>query len=97
MAKGYWVACVNINNQAEYKKYLDLAGPAVYLYGGKILLRGGKVENIEGNKYKRIVIIVFDSSDKAKECYKSKEYQQAFSFLKDDVAERIIHTVERLN
>ena len=49
MAKGYWVACVNINNQAEYKKYLDLAGPAVYLYGGKILLRGGKVENIEGN------------------------------------------------
>ena len=58
MAKGYWVACVNINNQAEYKKYLDLAVPAVYLYGGKTLLRGGKVENIEGNKYKRIVIIV---------------------------------------
>ena len=82
MAKGYWVACVNINNQAEYKKYLDLAGPAVYLYGGKILLRGGKVENIEGNKYKRIVIIVLILQIKQKNVTNQKNINKHSVFWK---------------
>ena len=29
MAKGYWVACVNIKNQEKFKKYVDLTNPAV--------------------------------------------------------------------
>ena len=97
MSKGYWVACVNVKNQVEFKKYVDLAGPAINLHGGKFLVRGGKVLNIEGKKYERIVVSVFDSPEKAKECYKSKEYQHAYSFLNDEVAERIIHIAEGLD
>ena len=97
MAKGYWVACVNVKNQDEFKKYVDLAGPAINLHGGKFLVRGGKVLNIEGKKYERIVVSVFDSPEKAKECYKSKEYQHAYSFLNDEVAERIIHIAEGMD
>jgi len=97
MAKGYWVACVNVKNQDEFNKYVELAGPAVNLHGGKFLVRGGKVSNIEGKQYERIVISVFDSTGKAEECYQSKEYQYAKTFLKDDVAERIIHIAEGLN
>ena len=48
MAKGYWVACVNVKNQDEFNKYVELAGPAINLHGGKFLVRGGKVLNIEG-------------------------------------------------
>ena len=76
MAKGYWIACVNVKKQDEFKKYVDLAGPAINLYGGKFLVRGGKVLNIEGKQYERIVVSVFDSPEKAKECYESKEYKQ---------------------
>jgi len=97
MSKGYWVACVNVKNQVEFKKYVDLAGPAINLHGGKFLMRGGKVLNIEGKKYERIVVSVFDSPEKAKECYKSKEYQHAYSFLNDEVAERIIHIAEGMD
>ena len=97
MAKGYWIACVNVKNQDEFKKYVDLAGPAVNLHGGKFLVRGGKVLNIEGKKYERIVLSVFDSSEKAKECYESKEYQHAYTFLNDEVADRIIHIAEGLD
>ena len=97
MAKGYWIACVNVKNQDEFKKYVDLAGPAVHLHGGKFLVRGGKVLNIEGKQYERIVVSVFDSTEKAEECYNSKEYQYALGFLKDDVAERIIHIAEGLD
>ena len=97
MAKGYWVACVNVKNQDEFKKYVDLAGPAINLHGGKFLVRGGKVLNIEGKQYERIVVSVFDSPEKAKKCYESKEYQHAYSFLNDEVAERIIHIAEGMD
>ena len=33
MGKGYWVACVNVKNQEEFNKYVNLAGPAVKLHG----------------------------------------------------------------
>ena len=97
MAKGYWVACVNVINQNEFKKYVSLAGPAVNLHGGKFLVRGGNVLNIEGKVYLRIVISVFDSPKKAKDCYESKEYQHAKSFLNDDIVDRIIHIAEGLD
>ena len=97
MAKGYWIACVNVKNQDKFKKYVDLAGPAVHLHGGKFLVRGGKVLNIEGKQYERIVVSVFDSSEKAEECYKSKEYQYALSFLNDDIVDRIIHIAEGID
>ena len=97
MAKGYWVACVNVKNHAEFNKYIRLAGPAVNLHGGKFLVRSNNVYNIEGRKFERIVISVFDSIEKAKTCYNSKEYQEALSFLNDKVAERIIHFAEGLD
>ncbi len=81
----------------NFNKYVDLAGPAINLHGGKFLVRGGKVLNIEGKEYERIVVSVFDSPEKAKECYESKEYQHAYSFLHDEVAERIIHIAEELD
>ena len=56
MAKGYWVAFVNVRDKEEYQKYVDLAGPAINLHGGEFLVRGGKVENVEGKKYERIII-----------------------------------------
>ena len=55
MAKGYWVAFVNVKKKEEYQKYVDLAGPAINLHGGKFLVRGGNVENFEGKNYERIV------------------------------------------
>ena len=95
--KGYWIACVNIKNQDEFNKYAKLAGPAIKLHGGKFLVRGNNVQNIEGKKYERIVVSVFENSTKAKECYNSKEYQLALGFLNESVADRIIHIAEGLD
>ena len=47
MVKGYWVACVNIKNKLLFQKYVDLAGPTIKLHGGKFLVRGNNVYNIE--------------------------------------------------
>ena len=55
MGKGYWVACVNVKNQEEFNKYVNLAGPAVKLHGGKFLARGNNVFNIEGKKLSELL------------------------------------------
>ena len=44
MTKGYWIACVNVKKQDEFKKYVDLAGPAVNLHGGKFLFTSSKIK-----------------------------------------------------
>ena len=41
MAKAYWIGIVDVKNQEEYKKYADIAGPALIKAGAKILSRGG--------------------------------------------------------
>ena len=50
MAKAYWIGIVDVKNQEEYKKYADIAGPALINAGAKILSRGGKIKNLEGKK-----------------------------------------------
>ena len=97
MNKGYWVACVNVKNIEEYQKYALLAKPAIESHGGKFLVRGGRTNNLEGQIYNRIVISVFESFEKAEDCYNSKEYQKALSYLNEGNSERIIHIVEGLD
>ena len=69
MKKAYWVGIVNVKNHDEYKKYVDLAGPALIAAGAKILSRGGKIVNLEGKKINRLVIIEFPSIEYAESFY----------------------------
>ena len=57
MAKGYWVACVNVINQNEFNKYVALAGPAVNLHGGKFLVRGGSVLKLKAKRMKGLLFL----------------------------------------
>ena len=50
MKKAYWVGVVNVKNNDEYKKYADIAGPALVSAGAKILSRGGRIKNLEGEE-----------------------------------------------
>ena len=76
MTKAYWVGIVDVKNQEEYKKYADIAGPALIKAGAKILSRGGRIKNLEGKKINRAVIIEFPSMDKAEKFYDSEEYKK---------------------
>ena len=69
MKKAYWVGVVNVKNHDEYKKYADIAGPALAAAGAKILSRGGKIKNLEGEEMNRIVVIEFPSMEQAESFY----------------------------
>ena len=70
--KAYWIAIYkDLNNIENLKGYAEKAGPAIKKYNGKILVRGGKAETIEGNPSPRTVIIKFSNMQEALNCYNS--------------------------
>ena len=97
MKKAYWVGIVNIKNYDEYKKYTDIAGPALIAAGAKILSRGGKIINLEGKKINRLVVIEFPSMENAKSFYNSDEYKRGLKYLNNNVCDRFLNIAEGLD
>lgn len=77
MAKGYWIAHVNVRDAERYKDYVSTAKPAFERYGANFLARGGAYQTLEGREFARNVVIEFPSLQAALDCYNSPEYQAA--------------------
>lgn len=77
MAKGYWIAHVDIRDPERYKDYVSTAKPAFEKYGARFLARGGEYQGLEGRVRARNVVIEFPSMQAALECYNSPDYQAA--------------------
>ena len=74
----YVVVEIVVNNPEGYEEYKKLAPLPIAAYGGKYIARGGKAEKLEGDwQPNRIVIIEFESVDKAKQWLVSEEYREA--------------------
>jgi uncharacterized protein (DUF1330 family) len=71
---GYVVSEVDVTDPATFKEYADKAPSTVAASNGRFLIRGGKVEAIEGQPPKRFVVIQFDSFEKAKAFENSPAY-----------------------
>ena len=97
MKKAYWVGVVNVKNQDEYKKYADIAGPALTAVGAKILSRGGRIKNLEGAAMNRIVVIEFPSMDRAESFYQSDEYRNGLKYINSEVADRFLNIAEAVD
>lgn len=77
MAKGYWIAHVDVRDPERYKDYVATAKPAFERYGANFLARGGAWQALEGKGRGRNVVIEFPSMQAALDCYNSPEYQAA--------------------
>src|SRR5258708_28339130 len=66
MAKAYWVVCYRaIKNQEAWGAYAKLAVPAIQQSGGRFLVRGMPAKTHEGGLNQRVVLVEFDSLEKA--------------------------------
>ncbi len=73
----YLIVEIEITDPVGYEEYKKLAGATVEKYGGKYVVRGGKTEVMEGDwKPKRIVVLQFESMQRAKEWLNSEEYRE---------------------
>ncbi len=94
MAKGYWITIYHsVSNGAALAEYAKHAGPAIEAAGGRILARGVPAKTYEAGVAERVVVIEFDSVEKAIAAYQSAAYQAAFRLLGNG-AEREIRIVE---
>lgn len=63
----------------ELAQYRERAVPAIAQYGGRFIVRGKEKIQLEGqdNSLNTIIVIEFDSVDKARQWYASPEYAKA--------------------
>ncbi len=74
MAKGYWIARIDVHNMDGYKDYIAQNGAIFKKFGAKFLVRGGPHEVKEGTPRSRNVVIEFPDYETALACYNSPEY-----------------------
>jgi uncharacterized protein (DUF1330 family) len=79
MAKGYWIANVDVTHPEEYKAYVAANAEPFRKFGAKFLVRAGKSECVEGSFRSRMVVIEFRDYATALACYRSPEYEQALA------------------
>src|SRR5258708_14590643 len=73
----YIIVNVEVHDPERYEDYRTSVLPTLGPYGGRFLVRGGKVEVLEGGwTPKRFVIVEFPSTDKAREWWHSAEYAE---------------------
>ena len=94
MAKAYWVVCYRaIKNQEAWGAYAKLAVPAIQQSGGRFLVRGMPAKTYEGGLNQRVVLVEFDSLERAIAAHDGPGYQEALRVL-GNAAERDVRIVE---
>jgi uncharacterized protein (DUF1330 family) len=97
MAKAYWIATYfSISNPDALAEYAKLAGPAIAAGGGRFLARGNAAKAYEKGVRERVVLIEFDSVEKAAAAHDGPGYQAALKVLGNAV-QRDLRIVEGLS
>jgi uncharacterized protein (DUF1330 family) len=72
---GYLIAEIDVTDPDTYQKYAAQVPGTLAPYNAQYLVRGGKTTTLEGEPpRKRVVVLAFDSVEKAKAWYDSPAY-----------------------
>lgn len=75
MAKAYVIGTMDVHDMDHYGTYTPHTPGIIAKFGGQFIVRGGKVEHLEGEPPKsRNVVIEFPSFEQAQAFYHSEEY-----------------------
>ena len=69
---------IDVTDPVRYEDYKRLASASIAAHGGRYLVRGGQSEVLDGDwTPRRLVVLEFDSVEKAKAWRNSPEYAEA--------------------
>jgi len=72
---GYIIVDVKVTHPEAYEGYKASVPATLAAYGGKFIVRGGRAETLEGDwEPNRIVVVEFESVEKAKAWWSSEDY-----------------------
>ena len=73
----YFIVDLEVTDRVRFKDYADAVPSTISAYGGRYLIAGGSVETIEGAwDPKRIIVIEFESLERAREWWGSEKYRE---------------------
>ncbi|HUG52846.1 MAG TPA: DUF1330 domain-containing protein [Vicinamibacteria bacterium] len=71
----YVIVEIEIEDKERYAEYVKVVPPTIARYGGTYLARGGRMDVLEGTwQPKRLVILRFDSVERARAWWESDDY-----------------------
>jgi len=74
----YVLVDIKVNDSIGYEDYKQLAPESLKVYGGKYIVRGSPIENLENDwEFNRLVILEFENKERAKAWLNSPEYAPA--------------------
>ncbi len=79
MPVAFWIAHVEVTDEAAYALYAKGATVAIQAHGGTFLARGGRYVQLEGRDRARNVLARFPDLETAVACYHSPAYQAALA------------------
>jgi uncharacterized protein (DUF1330 family) len=95
MPKAYWVVTYrSVRNPDAWQAYAKLAGPALQAAGGRFLIRNKPAKIHEAGVNERVVLIEFDSLEKAVAAHETPAYKEALKVLGTGNVERDMRVVE---
>ena len=71
----YMIIEIEIKNPEPYSKYIEKVPEIIDKYGGRYLIRGGKVTPLSDNwNPERIILVEFETVEQLQKCFRSPEY-----------------------
>lgn len=78
MPAAYIIAEVTVTNEEQMKRYREWSTRAMQEFSAEVLVRGGRVESLEGNwTPQRVVVLKFKDMTTAQAYYHSETYTLA--------------------
>lgn len=85
------VVDLDVVDKENFETYKQMVPRTIELYGGRYIVRGGKVETLEGTwSPKRLVILEFPSLERVKAWIDSPEYAPARALRRQCARSEII-------
>ncbi|MBT4072073.1 MAG: DUF1330 domain-containing protein [Chloroflexi bacterium] len=90
----YMIVQLEVTDPDGFAEYREKVGPQIAKHGGKYLVRGAEVENLEGDwNPGRLVVFEFPSIDDIRRWYEADEYQPLLA-LRERTANTTLSIVE---
>jgi uncharacterized protein (DUF1330 family) len=91
----YVIAEVDVTDPTTFQKYAQKVPETLVPFNGHYIVRGGKIQPVEGEAPKRFVVIAFDSAEKARAWEDSPAYE-AIKPIRHSSAKSRVFIVEGL-
>ncbi len=93
----FLISDISVRDAGAFQTYRTRAAASIAHHGGRYLVRGGKIEQLEGTWSPRnIVIVEFSTIEQARAWYRSPEYASALE-VRDEALSRNLVLVDGIS